>query len=621
MNNALQEFRAQINNETELLMDEYNTRELAFTKYFLSEFSELLNCGEYEIGHFIKLDAANRVRGEAFGYALSDNDEVLTLFYTLYNTSNEIISLTNTDYKNCLNKLQGFYDLAIRATYIDLDKNNPSYEALKFIYDNNSTFKTVKLCIISNCIINNSRDIKKIKITKPVDWDCWDIRKIFHQLSSEADHIHINVDFNDEYKNYKIPFIKMESKDFEYKCILAMFPAKLLYKLYEKHNTNLLLNNVRYFLGLKGSKKKNANLKMLDTLRNENQMFLAYNNGITALATDIDINSIGDVTAIEVANDNDKPCTPNDFISMGVLKKIHDFRIVNGGQTTATIFHSKNLQEKKGTKSNPVTLYGVYVQVKIIVMNNEIKNLTGKITEYSNSQSVIKYSDFSVSNEFNMKMEYLSRTMKVPSNNHDICYWFFERLRGQYDNMRSSNRTKVDMNFFDSKYPKHMKFKKEELAKVWKCWNQSPGDAVKGEATNYELFISEQVKKGFIPDEVFYKETIALLIIYKYLFNRPENKAYGNRKATVIAYSLSYLKYITFEKLDLIKIWDNQDLTNNLKVYLNTLCEEILKSLDKLAEQKEKTVLSYGKTSGAYKEICYDLPKLDRSLLNDSLIN
>ena len=101
MNNALQEFRAQINNETELLMDEYNTRELAFTKYFLSEFSELLNCGEYEIGHFIKLDAANRVRGEAFGYALSDNDEVLTLFYTLYNTSNEIISLTNTDYQNC----------------------------------------------------------------------------------------------------------------------------------------------------------------------------------------------------------------------------------------------------------------------------------------------------------------------------------------------------------------------------------------------------------------------------------------------------------------------------------------------------------------------------------------
>jgi hypothetical protein len=64
-------------------------------------------------------------------------------------------------------------------------------------------------------------------------------------------------------------------------------------------------------------------------------MFLAYNNGITALAAEIESTSIGD--KIDVAEDK----VGNDFISMGILSAIRDFRIVNGGQTTAAIFSAK----------------------------------------------------------------------------------------------------------------------------------------------------------------------------------------------------------------------------------------------------------------------------------------
>lgn len=619
MNDALQNYLSDLNLETELLMDEYNTRDLAFTAYVLRELSDLLNCGEPIIVHCCKKDHSDRISGEIYGYAISDNGEVLTLFYTLYEPSNNIINHTNTDYQSCLNKMQGFYNLSVRGAYLDLDEQDPLYEPCKVIYENNSTYQSVNLCVLSNAVINNSDSMKKIRIpTKAINSDCWDIRKIYHHLHSESDHISIDVDFMDEYKNYKIPFIEMESSDFGYKCILAMFPAKLLYKLYEKYNTNLLLNNVRYFLGFKGQKKKNANIGMLNTLREENQMFLAYNNGITALAKDIESSALGEKTDVSLTGED--ASVRNDFISMGILQKILDFRIVNGGQTTATIFHSKNLRDTRDTKLKPISLYGVYVQVKLIVINTDVKKVTGNITRYSNSQSVIKYSDFSVSNEFNVTMENLSRSIIIPSEKHDIKYWFFERLRGQYDNQRREKRTKVDQTFFDGMYPKSMKFKKEEIAKVWKSWNQTPGDAVKGEATNYDLYISEIVKNGFIPDETYYKQTIALLILYKFLFSRPENKTYGNRKATIIAYAIAYLQYITFGRLNLLKIWETQSLSDNLKTYLNLLCEALLNTLDQLAEFNNKTVLSYGKQKAAFSTVCRVLTAPDRHLIDDDLI-
>ena len=78
---------------------------------------------------------------------------------------------------------------------------------------------------------------------------------------------------------------------------------------------------------------------MLDTLRRENEMFLAYNNGITALAKSIESVSIGERENIT----DPESTTSQQYITMGVLKKILDFRIINGGQTTAAINNAKNI--------------------------------------------------------------------------------------------------------------------------------------------------------------------------------------------------------------------------------------------------------------------------------------
>lgn len=599
--------------ESQLRLDEFPSREMAFTATIIEKIGDLINCGEPIIQHCILQDKLGRTNGELHAYAFSSNGEVLSLFYTLYNSrSNEVQTLNSTDCQPAINRLQGIYNFAIRGKHYDLDDNSPEYELCKSIYDRNKEICSINLYILSNYAISNC-DIRKTRVaTKSVYMNVWDIKKIHGNLHSLSDHFSIDIDFqDDEYKNYKIPFIQMESNTFGYKCILAMFPAKLLYKLYERYNTNLLLNNIRYFLGFKGSKKNNANIEMLKTLKTKNQMFLAYNNGITALATKIEASSLGSKT--DVSDNEDGRGIGGDFISMGILEKIVDFRIVNGGQTTASIFFAKN------NKENGVSLYGVYVQVKLIICE-EMDAISGDITKYSNSQSKIKYSDFSVSNEFNTKMEKLSRSVLAPNDKNDLIYWYFERLRGQYDVERGKNRTKQDVQYFDSRFPKSNKFKKEEIAKVWRSWEQFPFDAVKGESTNYDIFISDIVNRGFIPDENYYKKTIALIIIYKYLLSRPENKNYKNTKATVIAYTIAYLNYITSNRLDLMKIWNNQELSEDLKKYLNSSSDCIFDRLTYLSEKKDKQLLSYGKTPEAFKNLCDGGISSNRKLLEGDCI-
>ncbi len=593
MNEELTSYVASLIEEAQLNVEEYKTPEMAFTATVLDQIEELLDCKEIIKEHCVITKKNGDITGEIHAYSESTNGEVLYLFYTIYNPSLDVITKRASDCQSSFNRPQGFYNAAIRGWHIDYDSSSPEYRASKFIYDKVQSFQTVNLVVLSNYIINNL-SLKKVKIaSKSVFTDVWDLKKIHANTHSMSDHVAINIDFDsEEYNRYKIPFIQMESTQFGYKCIQAMFPAKLLYQLYEKYNTNLLYNNVRYFLGLKGTKDKKPNVAMLDTLRRENEMFLAYNNGITALAKQVQSDMISERTDV-----TDPDCTTSSqYITMGVLKQIEDFRIINGGQTTGVIFNAKNLGSEPSKKVN---LTGVFVQIKLII-SDEIEKISGRITMSSNFQNKVKYSDFSVSNEFNLKLEKFSRNIIAPNSNNEPKYWFYERLRGQYDEEKRRLNKKQDKEYFDFKYPKDKKFTKEDVAKVWSNWHQSPFDSVKGSSTTYMLFMKDIVERSYDPDETYYKQTIALIIIYKFLMSRPENKNYANGKATVVAYAMAMLQLQSFDQFDLLKVWKNQGLSYNTKKYLNLLCDNIYRLLKTQAENLNTSILSYGKTKAAY---------------------
>lgn len=596
-------------------MDEYETPEMAFTAVALDKIVELLDCTDPIIEHCKLTKTNGDTVGEIHAYAESVNGEVLYLFYTDYNPIPEVKTKNSTDCQPFINRPQGFYNQAVRFAQNDVDSSTPEYRALSYIYKNVQKYNSVNIVILSNYIINNLT-IRRYSVVKPLFHDTWDLKKLYANTHSMSDHMAIDIDFDsEEYSRYKIPFIQMESSQYGYKCIQAMFPAKLLYQLYERYNTNLLYNNVRYFLGLKGTKDKKPNVAMLDTLRKENEMFLAYNNGITALAKGIE--SFDDTEKTDVTDPDST--TSTQYISMGMLKKILDFRIINGGQTTAVIFNAKNYSLNTTDPSKKVNLLGVYVQLKLIV-SDEIEKISGNIALSSNFQNKVQYSDFTVSNEFNTKFEQLSRGILIPNANNEPTHWFYERLKGQYDEEFKKYRTKQDKEYFEFCFPKKKKFTKEDVARIWSNWNQMPFDSVKGATTMYAAFMKSIVERGFIPDEDYYKKTIALLIIYRYLLSRPENKNYANGKASVIAYAMAILSTRSFGRFDLLKVWKEQDISNNTKIFLNSVCDDIYSIFQEKVSDLNTTLLSYGKTKPAYEFIMSKSLAVDNHLLDDDLI-
>ncbi len=141
-------------------------------------------------------------------------------------------------------------------------------------------------------------------------------------------------------------------------------------------------------------------------------MFFAYNNGITATAEEVDIYDDG---------------------GRLLLRRLKNFQIVNGGQTTASIHSAQRRQ---------VHVSQAFVQMKLSVVDPERANrLVPKISEFANSQNRVSAADFFANHPFHVRMEEFSRRIYAPSPDGTFreSKWFYERARGQYAHSRRSH--------------------------------------------------------------------------------------------------------------------------------------------------------------------------------------
>jgi hypothetical protein len=116
---------------------------------------------------------------------------------------------------------------------------------------------------------------------------------------------------------------------------------------------------------------------------------MAYNNGISTIADSIQV---------------DDKKSGNGIVS---IKEITGWQIVNGGQTTASIYNAFQ---------NKLPLDAVNVQVKLSVIKNTEKSseIASNISKYANSQNKINMSDFNANDEYHIKMEQISRRTFIP---------------------------------------------------------------------------------------------------------------------------------------------------------------------------------------------------------------
>ena len=317
---------------------------------------------------------------------------------------------------------------------------------------------------------------------------------------------------------------------------MAIISGDLLYRIYEEHGPRLLERNVRSFLQVKGG----VNKGIRDTLRDEPEMFLAYNNGISVTAESVDI----------VRDENGKPS----------ISKIRDMQIVNGGQTTASIYNAK-----KDKKIN-ADLEKVYVQMKLSVIEHpeDMDEIVPRISAFANTQNKIQMADFSANDPFHRKIEELSRTIWAPAvSGQKPVNWFYERARGQYTDMLSKESTTLRKKAFKETHPL---FTKTDLAKYENTWDQLPYYVSEGAQKNFKRYMVRLGDRGkFLPDTSYYQRLIAKAILFRRAEKLVQQQQYGGYRANIVTYTLAWISNKTAQRIDLDGIWKEQALTQALE--------------------------------------------------------
>lgn len=467
-------------------------------------------------------------------YIFSDDYDCLDIYVSIYYPGEEVQNASKADIDAALKRAMQIYRRSINDLYKSFEKENDTYEFTHTIFLNKDSIKNVNIVALTN---SNCRPIpfKNVKIDDTeIAFKIWDMDRLYRCMSSGKMRETIEIDFENEFSE-KIPCLINKSSS-EYDAYLGIIPGSILASIYAEHGSRLLEKNVRSFLQIKGS----VNKGLRDTLRNEPDMFLAYNNGISVTAESI---------SISVADDGTR------FIS-----KIRDMQIVNGGQTTASIYNiSKD-------KDNIIDLSKVYVQMKISVIKAEEKmdEIVHRISECANTQNKIQMADFSSNDPFNRKMEELSRVIWAPAiNGQKPNNWFFERARGQYADMLSREGTPAKRKVYKETHPL---FTKTDMAKYENTWNQLPYYVSEGAQKNFKRFMVSLRERGnFLPDESYYQRIIAKAIIYRRAEKLVQQQQFGGYRANIVTYTIALISHKTAQRINLQQIWKSQALSEVLE--------------------------------------------------------
>ena len=464
-------------------------------------------------------------------YAIVEDHSSLDIFVTTLVDSNTPKTLSRTEIDAAIKRGIQLYQKAINDLYTSFEKDNDTYEFAITVNREKEEIRTVRICAITNGLVKPiSFNDLKIGNTE-ISFVIWDIDRFYRCVISGKMRETIEIDFEEKF-NLTIPCIENCTSD-KYSVYLAIISGELLATLYDEYRDRLLEKNVRSFLQVKGA----VNKGIRDTLRQEPDMFLAYNNGISVTAESMEI----------VRDDNGKPS----------IKKIRDMQIVNGGQTTASIFNAVN------DKKLPADLSKVFVQMKVSVITdpNEIDKIIPRISTFANTQNKVQIADFSANDPFHLQIEKLSRTTWTPAQGEmQSVNWFYERARGQYADMLSRETTTLKKKKFKETHPV---FSKTDLAKYENTWDQLPFQVSEGAQKNFRRFtVRLNERKINSVDENYYKNLIAKAIIFKRAEKLIQLQKFGGYRANIVTYTLAFLSYKTAQRIDLDRIWKEQKLTD-----------------------------------------------------------
>ena len=574
--------------------------------------------GDVDQVNFCSYDSGNGVALDAWGINGDEDLVSIDLFLSIYQSQEISKRITANELDRHFNWLYRFYEQSHSGKILNKieDKKSELYQIAEIIHSTKKIDR-IRLFLLTNAIVpdNYEKDSAELEEGTSCEYIIWDAKRVMRQHNIISGKDPIIVDFDADYNN-PLPCIQMPDISDNVACYLCVIPGTILSQIYHKYHQQILEQNVRTFLQFKGESNKGIRdtmighiatpkerLKGIEDSEPEPDMFFAYNNGISTTAVDITVRQ-GEL-GMEIT-------------------QIKDWQIVNGGQTTASI---SAVMKMKGI--NPSQLSKIFVPMKVSVIKDDKKQniIVQKISRFANTQSAVKKSDFNINEQFLIDIENQSRQewCKTPSG-MPISKWFFERTRGQYLDKAKRNNTAVAEREFYAEYPKNQMFDKTMLSKFMMAWMENPASVCKGGENNYTVFFKRIKELGITFDSNVYRRTIAKGILFKAIdaFYGRDGISLPGFKSNMVAYTLSSLSFLSGKKIDLISIWNEQNVINpsvqsKMTIDLYSVYAKLLNGQQHVSYKvKEQYTTTEGKKRNRF--VSVDIPKEDLDKLKQTTL-
>lgn len=531
-----------------ILSDSESRGLLKAQSFFELVCEDLMQIGDlsnnYTMAEYIKTGC------EVYGYDYDEDRRLLTLINFQFFQSDTIETLTKVNVNTKFNRLKKFVELCQKGLYDELEETSEAYSLAYnvFRYLSNKLVDKIRLVILTDGRV--TRTITNIPNDKVIDveseYRIIDINYLYAIYQSENGSGSYEIELN-------VPYLDANNKSEEYRSYLAIVDGEQLFNIYDEYGQKLLEQNVRTFLQFRGG----VNKGIRNTIQYKPDMFFAYNNGITATATDVETEG-------------------------GFIKKITDLQIVNGGQTTSAIYAAK--------KTSKLDISNICVQMKLSVVNNLEKKseFVSSVSEYANTQNKVNKSDFFSNSPFHKEMKDYSKRIWVSSRGgaQNRTHWFYERVRGEYLN-EQAYLTASKKRQFQIENPKSQLIEKTFLAKSENSWDRKPHVVSKGAQYSFEEFansVTNTLEKNHLAiTENFFKDAISRVILFR-ATEKLVSKAdwYENAfRAQTVTYTIALLSHNILKNkvyFNFNKIWEDQRLPFEL--------EELLKVITKIVYEK-----------------------------------
>lgn len=523
--------------------------EMVFSEVVMQHMAEIGMTFEPVVCHFQgKVGNANL---RLSGYAMSDDADQLDLFVSLYDGVDEPTFVPDSDNLTALQQCLRFLTLCAEGKMAQkLDPSSDVHSLALNIHGIYDELEQVRVFVLTDRVAK-AKSFKPRDIGgKTVRLEVMDIERLYRHWSEGKPRDELVVDFT-EVSGSPLPCVFVPGETDEYDYALTAIPGEALRFIYERFGARLLEANVRSFLSVKG---KGVNAGIQNTLRTTPGNFMAYNNGIVLVADEMRLGKTADG-------------------SPGVAW-LRGMQVVNGGQTTASIYFAKK-------KFPDTELSRVRVPAKIIVMKEQDpakeEALVSDISRFANTQNVVRQSDLSANKPFHVDVERLSLNVFCPDG---VGRWFYERAAGSYNTLLArEGTTPAKLKALKDAIPVGRKITKTDLAKYLMAWDGQPDTVSLGSQKCFDRFMSSMVvEEGQFPppplDVAAFKAMVAKAIVFKKTQSlvRPMFQAF---QANVAAYTVAVLSRNHGERFDLGRVWDRQSASPELIEQLGVWAREV----------------------------------------------